>query len=198
MINAADRLRGMARRDRNSKPGGGLASGSEPLGRAAALSREHEGHQCAERADDLCEAAEHYALLGEYRVADELFREALTVEEAEPGKPQAAYAAFLLDQGSQEDAFKLIAEARRLRPHNPEVFLTIGLTLARYDHHEHALRWFTAGLVEQLGALTDVSIDDLREHYDLWLLAVGRHRSRRALELAPDHIDDLTQELRAG
>ena len=135
----------MARRDRNSKSGGGFAGVDvEHRAHAEALSREHEGHQCAERADALCEAAEYYAILREYDVAEKLYREALTVEEAEPGKPQAAYAAFLLDQGLHEDAFKLIAETRRLRPRSPEVFLTIGLTLASYDYHQQAARWFTA------------------------------------------------------
>lgn len=89
----------------------------------------------------------------------------------------------------------MIAEARKLHPENPDVFAVIGEALAEHGHLQQAIRWFTAGLVEQLGHLTDLDLDDLRDDFDLATLARGRHQARQALDMPPDHIDVLAQEL---
>jgi Tfp pilus assembly protein PilF len=169
---------------------------AERRAHADALSRAHEGHQCAERADALCQAAEYYAIIGDHDLADQTFREALDIEDAEPGKVQAFYASFLLDRQRHDEAFAMIAEARKMHPEDPDVFSVIGEAFAEHGYHQQAARWFTAGLVEQLGHLTDLNLDDLPHHFDLEILARGRYRARQALNLATDHIDILVQELR--
>lgn len=169
---------------------------TERRAHADALSRAHEGHHCAERADALCQAAEYYAILGDHQMADQLFREALDIEDAEPASVQAFYASFLLDRHRHDEAQIMIAEARKLHPEDPHVFNVIGEALAEHGYPQQAIRWFTAGLVEQLGHLTDLNLDDLRHDFDLAILARGRYRARQALGLQPDHIDALAQELR--
>jgi tetratricopeptide (TPR) repeat protein len=191
----------MARRHLNPQPGDDdfvPLTDAERRAHADALSRAHAGHQCAERADSLCQAGEYYAILGEHQLAEQMFREALDVEDAEPGSVHASYASFLLDQHRHDEALAMIAEARRLHPQDPDVFNMIGEALAEHDYHQQAARWFTAGLVAELGHLTDLTIDDLRYDFDLELLARGRYRARQALDLPPDHIDALVQQLNSS
>lgn len=168
---------------------------TERRAHADALTHAHEGHQCADRADALCQAAEYYAMLGEHELAEQRFRDALNIEDADPGGVHAFYASFLLDQGRDDEALAMIAEARKLRPENPDVFAVIGEALAEHGHLQQAIRWFTAGLVEQLGHLTDLDLDDLRYNFDLANLARGRYQARQALDMPPDHIDLLAQEI---
>lgn len=190
----------MARKHRNDpRPGDDdfvPLTDAERRAHADALSHAHEGHQCAERADALCQAAEYYAIIGDHSLADETFREALDIEDAEPASVQAFYASFLLDQHRHAEALAMIAEARKLQPEDPNVFGVIGEALAEHGYQQQAARWFTAGLVEQLGHLTDLNLDDLRHDFDLAILARGRYRARQALDQPPDHIDVLVQELR--
>ncbi|MEV6964449.1 tetratricopeptide repeat protein [Hamadaea sp. NPDC051192] len=169
---------------------------AERRAHADALTRAHEGHQCAERADALCQAAEYYAIVGDHDLADHTFREALDIEDAEPGSVQAYYASFLLDRQRHPEAFAMIAEARKLHPEDPDLFSVIGEALAEHGYQQQAARWFTAGLVEQLGHLTDLNVEDLRHDFDLEILARGRYRARQALDLPIDHIDTMVQELR--
>jgi tetratricopeptide (TPR) repeat protein len=163
---------------------------------ADALATSHEGHDCDLRAENLCQAAEYYAMLDEHQRAEQLFREALDIEEAEPGSVHAFYASFLLDQGRDNQALEVITQARRLNPEDPDVFNVIGDALLAHDYPQQAARWFTAGLVAQLGHLTDLHIDDLRYDFDLGQLAQGRYHARQALGQPLDHIDELAQELR--
>jgi tetratricopeptide (TPR) repeat protein len=190
----------MARKHRNDpRPGDDdfiPLTDAERRAHADALSRAHEGHHCAERADALCQAAEYYAILGDHELADQTFREALDIEDAEPGSVQAFYASFLLDRHRHDEALAMIAEARKLHPEDPDVFSVIGEALAEHGYPQQAIRWFTAGLVEQLGHLTDLNLDDLRDDFDLAILARGRYQARQALGLPLDHIDALVQELR--
>ncbi|WP_433054787.1 hypothetical protein [Dactylosporangium sp. CS-033363] len=149
------------------------------------------GHQCAQRAENLCEAGEYYAMVGEYELAERAFREALDIDEAEPGRPQAGYAAFLFDRGRADEAFAQITAARRLRPEDLDVFNAIGEALEAHGHLQQAARWFVAGLAQGLEQLADLSLDDLRTDPELGMLANGRFRVRQALDLPLDHIDEL-------
>jgi len=189
----------MARRHRNDpRPGDDdfvPLTDAERRAHADALSRSHAGHGCAEQAAGLCQSGEYYAMLGEHDLAEQMFREALDIEDAEPGAPQAAYASFLLDRQRHAEAFAMIAEARKLQPDDPDVFLAIGEALEEHAYPKQAARWFTAGLVARLGHLTDLTIDDLREDFDTEVLSRGRYRARQALNLPQDHIDALVQEL---
>ncbi|NUR95111.1 MAG: hypothetical protein HOV67_07620 [Kribbellaceae bacterium] len=187
----------MARKNRRPRAGDDdflPRTDAERRAHADALSRAHEGHQCADRADSLCEAGEYYAIVGEVALAEQMFREALDVEEAEPGSVHAAYASFLLDENRHDEALAMIAEARRLHPEDPAVFVTIGEALAECGYHQQAVRWFTAGLVAAIGSLSDLTPEDLQDDLGLALLARGRLRSRQALDLPVDHIDGLAQQ----
>lgn len=187
----------MARKQLNPKVGDEdffPRTAAERRAHADALSRAHEGHHCAERAESLCEAGEYYTMLGETELAEQMFREALDVEEAEPGTVHAAYASFLLDLDRHEEALAMIADARRLHPDGPMVFNLIAESLAAHGYHQQAVRWATAGLVAVLGNLTDLTLDDLSEDIAVGLLARARYRSRQALELPADHIDTLVAE----
>ncbi|MGC5054699.1 hypothetical protein ACLQ2S_24975 [Micromonospora sp. DT48] len=190
----------MARRHRNDpRPGDEdfvPFTDAERRAHADALSVAHAGHDCAEQAASLCQAGEYYAILGDHDLAEQMFRQALPIEDAEPGAPQAAYASFLLDRQRHDEAMAMITEARRLHPEDPDVFIVIGEALAEHGHAQQAARWFTAGLVTHLGHLTDLNLDDLRDDFDTELLARGRYQARQALELPQDHIDALVQELR--
>lgn len=163
---------------------------------AEALTKSHAGHQCAPRAEALTEAAGYYAILGEHDHAEPLFKEALEIEEADPGRVHGYYASFLFDRGRAAEALDVIAQARRLDPDDPEVFHIIGETLLENDYAQRAARWFTAGIVRYHGALTSLSVDDLRDDYDLGMLAEGRQLARKQLRLAPDHIDEMVEECR--
>jgi Tfp pilus assembly protein PilF len=189
----------MARKHRNDpRPGDDdfvPLTDAERRAHADALTHAHEGHHCAERADSLCQAGEYYTILGEHQLAEQRFREALDIEDAEPGSVQAFYASFLLDRHRHDEALAIIAEARKLHPEDPDVFSVIGEALAEHGYPQQAARWFTAGLVEQLGQLTDLNLDDLRYDFDLAILARGRYQARQALGLPLDHIDALAQEL---
>jgi predicted Zn-dependent protease len=189
----------MARKHRNDpRPGDEdfvPLTDAERRAHADALTHAHNGHQCAERAEALCQAAEYYAILGEHHLAEQRFREALDIEDAEPGSVHAFYASFLLDRDRRDEALAMIADARRLRPEDPDVFAVIGEALAERGYPKQALHWFTAGLVEQLGHLTDLNLDDLAQDFDLGTLARGRYQARLTLGMPPDHIDVLTQEL---
>ncbi|MCW3820145.1 hypothetical protein ONA91_37510 [Micromonospora sp. DR5-3] len=189
----------MARRHRNDpRPGDEdfvPFTDAERRAHADALSRSHAGHDCAEQAASLCQAGEYYAILGEHDLAEQMFRDALDIEDAEPGTAQAAYASFLLDRHRHNEAMAMITEVRRLRPQDPDVFSVIGEALAEHGYPQQAARWFTAGLVTHLGRLTDLDIDDLRYDFDTGLLARGRYQARQALGLPQDHIDTLVHEL---
>lgn len=189
----------MARKHRNDpRPGDDdfiPLTDTERRAHADALTHAHEGHQCADRAEALCQAAEYYAMLDEHELAEQRFRDALDIGDADPGSVHAFYASFLLDRGRDDEALAMIAEARKLRPENPDVFAVIGEALAEHSHLQQAIRWFTAGLVEQLGHLTDLDLDDLRYNFDLANLARGRYQARQALDMPPDHIDLLAQEI---
>ncbi|WP_432834068.1 hypothetical protein [Dactylosporangium sp. CA-092794] len=167
---------------------------AQRLAHADALRREHAGHRCVEEASSLCQAGDFYAMAGDHDRAEQAYREAIDIEAAEPGAPQAAYAAFLLDHGRTDEALAVIDAARRLRPQAAEVFTTIGEALAEHDRPQQAARWFTAGLVARLGQLTDLQGDDLRLDAEVAFLAGGRYRARQDLGLPSDHIDALVQE----
>lgn len=190
----------MARRHRNDlRPGDDgfvPVTDAERRAHADALSRSHSGHDCAEQAARLCQAGEYYAILSEHDLAEQTFRDAIAIEEAEPGAAHAAYASFLLDRHRHNEAMAMITEARKLRPQDPDVFTVIGEALAEHGYQQQAARWFTAGLVTHLGRLTDLTIDDLRYDFDTELLARGRCQARQALGLPADHIDTLVRELR--
>jgi tetratricopeptide (TPR) repeat protein len=189
----------MARRHRNDpRPGDEdfvPFTDTERRTHADALSRSHAGHHCAEQAANLCQAGEYYAILGEDDLAEQMFRGALDIDDAEPGSAHAAYASFLLDRHRHDEALTMITEVRRLQPQDPDVYSIIGEALAEHGYPQQATRWFTAGLVNQLGHLTDLTLDDLRYDFDTGLLARGRHQTRQALGLPQDHIDALVQEL---
>jgi hypothetical protein len=101
----------------------------------------------------------------------------------------------LLDQRRDQEDFDIITAARKLHPEDPEVFDVIGEALLNHGHPQQAARWFTAGLVNQLGHLTDLHVDDLRHHADLAELAQGRYRARQAIGLPHDHVDELAKEI---
>jgi tetratricopeptide (TPR) repeat protein len=184
------------RKDRQAGRAGFVPRGAaEQRAQADALLRFHEGHQCAERAEALSEAANYYAMLGEHDLAERLYREALEIDEAEPGVVQSSYASFLFDRGRAAEALDLIAAARRLDPEAPEVFAMIGETLLENDHPQPAARWFTLGIVRLCDSLADVSLDDLRHDMYLAMLARGRREAREKLGLAPDHIDEMVGQL---
>ena len=168
---------------------------AERRAHADALTRAHIGHQCAERAEALCQAAEYYAILGEHHLAEQRFREALDIADVEPGSAHAFYASFLLDRHRHDEALAMIAAARKRQPEDPDVFAVIGEALADHGYPKQAAHWFTAGLVEQLGHLTDLNLDDLAQDFDLATLARGRYQARQTLGMPPDHIDVLAQEL---
>lgn len=189
----------MARKHRNDpRPGDEdfiPFTDAERRAHADALTHTHEGHQCADRAQALCQAAEYYAILGEHELAEQRFREALNIEDAEPGSAHAFYASFLLDRHRYDEALAMIAAARKRRPEDPDVFAVIGEALAEHGYPKQAAHWFTAGLVEQLGHLVDIDLNDLRHNFDLATLARGRYQARQTLGMPPDHIDALAQEL---
>ncbi|BCJ64804.1 tetratricopeptide repeat protein [Polymorphospora rubra] len=168
---------------------------AERRAHAEALSIAHAGHNCAEQAASLRQAGEYYAILGEHDLAEQVFRQALGIEEGEPGAAQADYASFLLDRHRPDEAMAMITEARRLHPEHPDVFSVIGEALEEHGYAQQAVRWFTAGLVSHHGHLTDLDLDDLRDDFDTELLARGRYRARQSLGLQQDHIDALVQEL---
>jgi hypothetical protein len=96
----------------------------------------HAGHHCAERAASLPQAGEYYAILGEHDLAEQMFRDAVDIEDAEPGSAQAAYASFLLNRHRHDEA--LVTEARRLNRQGPDVFSVIGEALAEHGHPQQA------------------------------------------------------------
>src|SRR5947207_3404366 len=110
---------------------------------------------------------EYHAILGEHELAEQRFREALDIEDAEPGSAHAFYASFLLDRHRHDEALAMIAAARKRQPEDPDVFAVIGEALAEHGYPKQAAHWFTAGLVEQLGHLVDVDLNDLRHIFDL-------------------------------
>ncbi|MER7273624.1 hypothetical protein ABT369_04135 [Dactylosporangium sp. NPDC000244] len=169
---------------------------AERRAHADALTAVHAGHRCAEHAESLCHAGEYYAMLGEHDRAEEVFREALGIEDAEPGSTQAMYASFLLDRNRDDEALALIATVRRLHPENLDVYVMIGEALETNGYPQQAARWFTAGLVSRLGHLADLQGSDLHTDFDVLMLANGRFRVRQTLGLPPDHIDSLVLEER--
>ena len=190
----------MARRHRNdARPGHEdffPLTDAERRAHADALARSHAGHDSAERAANLCQAGEYYAMLDDHDRGEQMFRDAVAVEHGEPGIAQAAYASYLLDRKRTDEALAMIKEARRLRPRDPGVFAMIGEVLAEHGHPQQAARWFTAGLVAHLGSLADIGLDGLRYDFDTHLLAGGRYQARQELGLPCDHIDALVLELR--
>jgi tetratricopeptide (TPR) repeat protein len=149
------------------------------------------------RAQALAEAAELYALLGEHKRAEQLFTQALTDGGAVAGSVHGFYADYLFDQGRPDEALDLINQARKLRPTDPDVFNIIGESLLEHEHPAQAAKWFTTGLVRTLGDLAEIELDDLHFDPDVAMLMRGRHEARRALDLAPDHLDELFERHRA-
>lgn len=143
------------------------------------------------------QAGECYAEDGHDADAERMFRHSL----AEPGAPTGTlhgiYADFLFDRGRSDEALTLLQEARRLKPEAPHAHVAIGETLLEYDHPAEAARWFTAGLVDLLGSLTEVDLDDLREDVDIAMLTRGRHEARQALNQPNDHLDEIYAAYRA-
>jgi tetratricopeptide (TPR) repeat protein len=169
-------------------------SEAERRAHADALVHAHEGHGCDEHAGALCQAGEYYAMLGEHQLAEQMFKAALDHGGPVPGSIHGFYASFLLDQERQPEAFDMIEQARRLHPDDPDVFNIIGETLLAHDHPQQAARWFTTGLVRQIGSLTDLHIDDLHHDPDLARLTRGRLEARQTLGMTPDHVDELAQQ----
>ena len=187
------------KRLKEPKPGEpGFVPWNDELRRAHAdaLAQSHAGHQCAMRAVALTEAGEYYAILGEHDLAEPLYKEAIEIEDAEPGLAHAYYASFLFRLGRTPEGFDLINQARRLNPDHAEVFQMIGETLLEHDHAQQAARWLTLGIVRHLGPLTSVGLDDVRYDFELAMLAETRRVARDRLGLAPDHIDEIVEELR--
>jgi tetratricopeptide (TPR) repeat protein len=149
------------------------------------------------RATTLSQAAEYYAMLGDYQQAEHLFKLALADGAAVAGGVHGFYADFLFDQGREAEALALINQARRLCPLDPDVCNVIGESLLEHDHPADAVRWFTTGLVRHLGGLAEIELDDLRFDPDTAMLARGRHQARRALGLPVDHLDELFQRYQA-
>ena len=143
------------------------------------------------------QAGECYAEDGHDADAERMFRHAL----AEPGAPTGTlhgiYADFLFNRGRSDEALTLLHEARRLKPEAPHAHVAIGETLLEYDHPAEAARWFTAGLVDLLGSLTAIELDDLLDDVDIVMLARGRHEARQALNQPTDHLDEIYATYRA-
>jgi tetratricopeptide (TPR) repeat protein len=200
----ADRLPIMARKHRRDLHRRDLPPGhpdflpltdTERRAHADALVTMHEGHGCEEHAAALCQAAEYYAMLDEHDLAEKLFRQALADGGPVPGSVHGFYASFLFDRARHAEALELIGQARRLDPDDPDMFNVIGETLLANGYERQAARWFTNGLVHQIGHLTDLTIHDLRTDRDLADMVRGRHQARQSLELEPDHLDELAQQL---
>jgi tetratricopeptide (TPR) repeat protein len=138
---------------------------------------------------------ECYAALGENRLAEQHFRQALDNDGVPVGAAHDRYAAFLLDQGREVEALDVINRARRLRPVDPEVFNVIGHALLDHEHLAQAARWFTTGLVRAHGELAEIELDDLA-FSDVVTLMRGRHQARRALDQPADHLDEIFDRYR--
>ncbi|MEV6926077.1 tetratricopeptide repeat protein [Dactylosporangium sp. NPDC051485] len=182
----------MARKDRNTpRP-------DHRRRHAERLVQQHAGHRCGTHADNLILAAMQYLELGEDEPAERAMREAVGIEDAEPGRPHATYILFLLERGRTDEARALLSEVRRLRPQEPFIYGVIAAALATHGQPEQAARWYTAGLAAAVERLADLEADDVLEDPQLLIMAVGRRQVRASLGLEPDHIDLLVTEVTAA
>jgi tetratricopeptide (TPR) repeat protein len=137
------------------------------------------------RLDVLQVIADHQALRGEIDAALATLDQAA----AEPGHEedivQATRAAYLIQDGRDDESEPLLLELRRRGAGLPwEALERVADALEEAGRLREAMRWFTIGL-RDLDPSRDVP--DHEEEFAL----IGRWRVREALELPPDHYDNL-------
>ena len=118
---------------------------------------------------------------------------AATATAAPPPYETPARVAYLIEGGRADEAEPRLKELRRRGSALPaEALERVADALEENGRLREAMRWFTIGL-------RDLDPQhDLPEHDEEFAL-IGRWRVRQALELPPDHYDDLartTLELR--
>jgi tetratricopeptide (TPR) repeat protein len=188
----------MARKkhQRTPAPGNVLYVPSTPaqqLEHARAL-HARAGHDPAERAQYLAEAAEYYAAAGADEQAEQAFRDAIADGGHVAGSVHGFYAEFLFARARQAEALESIEQARKLRPSDPDVFMVIGETLDEHGHHAQAAKWLTIGLVRYLGDLAEITAQDLELDEDASVLVSARRRARGHAGLPKDHLDELAEQ----
>lgn len=139
------------------------------------------------RIDVLQVIASHQALRGEIDAALATLDQAGPVSGVESDVVQASRAAHLIEGGRHEEADPLLLDLRSRAaslPADARDFLAEALEAS--GRLKDAMRWFTIGLRD-----LDPQ-DDLPEHDEESAL-IGRWRVRRALDLPPDHYDELAR-----
>jgi tetratricopeptide (TPR) repeat protein len=139
------------------------------------------------RIDVLQVIADHHAMRGEVNAALATLDRAGTTSDEEADVVQAMRVAFLIEAGRGDEAEAQLQELRRRGPRLPaEALERVAETLEDAGRLQEAMRWFTIGLRD-----LDPRHDLPEPHEEDALL--GRWRVRKALDLPPDHFDDLAR-----
>ncbi|WP_158888238.1 SEC-C domain-containing protein [Amycolatopsis anabasis] len=146
-----------------------------------------------ERADYLCEAAEHWYEAGDNARADMLFQQAIAAGGATGGiDPQVSYAAFLVAVGESERARELLDEVWRKGGDNPSAYEMGGeIFEVDFEEPEVALRWYTGGIARVIDPADPPEAADLLDDSALGMLFSARSRVRKQLGQPEDQWDEL-------
>lgn len=141
------------------------------------------------RIDVLQVIADHQAMRGDVDAALATLDQAADARDEDADVVQAMRVCFLLEAGRDEEADPMLHTLRRRGSDLPGAALErIADTLEEVDRLREAMRWHTIAL-RDLDPRQD--IPDGEEEYALF----GRWRVRKALELPPDHFDNLARSI---
>ena len=141
------------------------------------------------RIDVLQVIADHQSMRGDIDAALATLEQAGPATQDEIDVVQASRATYLIDGDRHDQAEPLLKELRRRGSDLPaEALERVAEALEASGRLREAMRWFTIGL-RDLDPFQDVPT------FDEELALMGRWRARKALELPPDHYDDLARTI---
>lgn len=141
------------------------------------------------RIDVLQVIAHHQAMRGEIDAALATLDQAGPVSGVDSDVVQASRAAHLIEGGRHAEADPLLRDLRsRARTLPLDSRLFIAEALEESGRLAEAMRWFSMGL-RDLDPQTELP------SHEEELALIGRWRVRRALDLPPDHYDELSRTL---
>ena len=137
------------------------------------------------------------ALGGMAAVEGKLERAYQAGDDAQRAKVAPFYIRVLFDMGREAEAFEVIRAARGMHLSEPFDFAAIAGALSKHGHFADSARWYTKGLVQHVGSLAEIGLDDMLGDDGTAALARGRRTARHALGVAPDHLDELYDHYQA-
>ncbi|MGW3545302.1 SEC-C metal-binding domain-containing protein [Nocardia niigatensis] len=148
--------------------------------------REAAAGEPSERAQNLTEAASHWAMAGEYDKARRRYLDAIADGGSVAADARVWYATFLLEHGAEEEARNLLDVVFTEGSDDYQVYEVAGEAFADHEDWEEALRWFESGLER---VRMSVAGNDPQDSMARFRLAAGRARVRELLGLPEDEID---------